>query len=302
MADKFDLQIVTNRENSLTVPSRTRESLIARGRRDASNLTIRISDIGLLNQDGAEQESNLEVQDSEAQFQIGMKHFLGNGVKRCHVQAAAWFSKAAKQKHSMAQSLLGGIYESGEAPHKMGNNSQIDCEGIPQDYIQAAFWYQNGADGGHSGSSFKLGEFYEQGRGIKQDYIQAAFWYQKAAEQGDQNWRAQFRIGCMYRDGIGVHQDNAQAAMWLRKAADLLDYEAQFALGMLYAEGRGVQKDYAEALFWLQLSSRWSVPFGEDRRKATNAQIPIAAKLTRNQQEVVLERVRAFNEAHRKRS
>ena len=109
----------------------------------------------------------------------------------------------AEHGDSLAQSMLGWMYEWGE--------------GVPKDYMQARLWYEKAAAQGFAPAQTNLGALYNNGRGVPQDYEQARLWYEKAAAQGFPD--AQFSLGQMYAKGQGVPQNHVQAHMWYNLAA-----------------------------------------------------------------------------------
>ncbi|MDZ4403297.1 tetratricopeptide/SEL1-like repeat protein [Prosthecobacter sp.] len=64
--------------------------------------------------------------DAEAQYQLGRRHYGGEGMPEDHAEAARWFRKAAEQGHADAQRLLGLCYAEGD--------------GVPMDAEEAAKW------------------------------------------------------------------------------------------------------------------------------------------------------------------
>jgi TPR repeat protein len=67
-----------------------------------------------------------EQGDADAQSNLGVMYYNGNGVPQDYAQAVKWYRKAAEQGHADAQSNLGVMYDKGE--------------GVPQDYAQAVKW------------------------------------------------------------------------------------------------------------------------------------------------------------------
>ena len=67
-----------------------------------------------------------------AQYNVGMMHYNGQGVRQDYVQAVSWFNKAAKQGYAAAQYNLGLMYYNGKS--------------IPQDYAQALSWFSKAAN------------------------------------------------------------------------------------------------------------------------------------------------------------
>lgn len=127
--------------------------------------------------------------DAEAQYNLGVMYYDGEGVTRDYQQAFTWFKKAAAQGHAEAQYRLGKAYYEFHG-----------ASGVPKNDLQAALWYRRAADQGHVGAQTSLGVLYYNGEGVPQDYDQAALWLQKAADQGD-----------------------AVAQMWLNRIKDLKD-------------------------------------------------------------------------------
>ncbi|MBH60980.1 MAG: hypothetical protein CL569_00705 [Alphaproteobacteria bacterium] len=70
-----------------------------------------------------------------AQFNLGMMHFKGNGVKKDYGKALEWFHKAAQQGYAEAQSNLGLLYANGM--------------GIPQNFIKAYAWWDIATEQGN---------------------------------------------------------------------------------------------------------------------------------------------------------
>jgi hypothetical protein len=78
-----------------------------------------------------------------AQYSLGMRYNLGDGVKQDYTQAAQWFSRAAEQGHVLAQGALGEYYNYGR--------------GVPADVSQAYFWSYLAFAGGDEVSKLRLG-------------------------------------------------------------------------------------------------------------------------------------------------
>ena len=176
---------------------------------------------------------------ADAQYNLGVMYYKGQGVPQDYAEAVKWFRKAADQGKADAQNNLGVMYAEGQ--------------GVPQDYAEAAKWYRKAADQGIAEAQNNLAHMYAEGQGVPQDYAEAAKWYRKAADQGIAD--AQNNLGSMYAHGQGVPQDDAEAVRWYRKAADQGYASAQNNLGGMYANGRGVPKDYGQARNWYNLAA-----------------------------------------------
>ena len=73
-------------------------------------------------------ELKVEQRDAEAQYNLGLMYYKGQGVPQNYEQAAYLFKKAAKQGHRNAQDKLGGMYYNGK--------------GVPQDDKKAIGWWR----------------------------------------------------------------------------------------------------------------------------------------------------------------
>ena len=81
--------------------------------------------------------------DAAAQYSLGMRYNLGDGVKQDYPEAALWFTRAADQGHVRAQSALGDYYNYGR--------------GVPTDVSKAYFWSYLAFAGGDEVSKLRLG-------------------------------------------------------------------------------------------------------------------------------------------------
>ncbi|MGX2975159.1 tetratricopeptide repeat protein, partial [Ursidibacter arcticus] len=95
----------------------------------------------------------------EAQYNLGLMYYNGQGVKQDYQQAEKLFQQAAEQGIAQAQYNLGVMYNNGR--------------GVKQDYQQAVKWYQQAAEQGIAEAQYNLGLMYYNGQGVKQDYQQA---------------------------------------------------------------------------------------------------------------------------------
>ncbi len=223
MAGKSELLHLPNKGRSSIVSSETLSSLVARARKDVASLS---------------QQASKEVgpSDANAQFEIGLKYYRGDGAPYDTVLAAYWFSKAADQDHTGAQRLLGLLH----------NN-----EGA---YVSAINFFRKAADKGHAQAQFWLGLQYFWGHGVEPDKVLAAYWCRKAADLGDLD--AQSRMGWLYEGGNGISKDGQQSVYWYLKAADQGDLDMQRDIGLRYYGGAVVEQDHVEALYWLSIYCR----------------------------------------------
>jgi hypothetical protein len=106
---------------------------------------------------------------ADAQNNLGVMYYKGQGVPEDDAKAAKWYRKAATQGNAGAQYNLGVMYDNGL--------------GVPQDHAEAAKWYRKAAEQGDADAQNTLGVMYGMGRGIPQDYVQAHMWYNLAASR-----------------------------------------------------------------------------------------------------------------------
>ncbi len=76
--------------------------------------------------------------DIDAQYNLGVIFYHGEGVARDFDQAYTWFRKAAEQDDADAQYNLGFMYGRGE--------------GVQKDQTQSMQWFKRAADQGHEGA------------------------------------------------------------------------------------------------------------------------------------------------------
>ena len=105
-----------------------------------------------------------------AQYDLAVALACGRGVTRNRAEAAAWFSRAAEQGHTQAQSVLGWMYMTGS--------------GVRRDDAQALRWLREAAETGNTAAQNNLGIVHAQGRGVPVDRAEAEKWFRKAADQG----------------------------------------------------------------------------------------------------------------------
>jgi len=77
-----------------------------------------------------------EEGDMDAQYNLGIVYYNGEGVPRDHAEALSWFLKAAEQGDADAQFNVGLMYGRGE--------------GIKRDQRLSMEWFQKAAEQGHS--------------------------------------------------------------------------------------------------------------------------------------------------------
>ncbi len=76
--------------------------------------------------------------DVDAQYNLGIIYYHGEGVPRNYEEALSWFHKAAEQNDADAQYNLGFMYGRGE--------------GIEKSHAQSVAWFKRAAEQGHKGA------------------------------------------------------------------------------------------------------------------------------------------------------
>lgn len=209
---------------------------------------------------------------AEAQYAMGERYRLGQGVAQNWFEACRWYQMAAEQGHAQAQCALAGCYAEGK--------------GVRKDQSHAFAWYEKAAAQNLPQAQWNLGELYATGLpGVERDAKKATLlckraanagfvpaqatmaalfarakkhdravpWWIRAAEQGD--LESQFNLAQSYRLGLGVAKDEAKAFSWLLAASEGGLAAAQSRLGLAYATGVGAALDPVEAAKWLELAA-----------------------------------------------
>lgn len=109
--------------------------------------------------------------DRYAQFNLGVMHALGQGVRKDEEAAVVWYRKAAEQGLAWAQFNLGQAYE--------------EAFGVLRDEAVAVNWYRKAAEQDYPRAQFNLGLMYARGLGVKPDIVQAYKWFHLAALGGE---------------------------------------------------------------------------------------------------------------------
>jgi uncharacterized protein len=128
-------------------------------------------------------KSNVDFQegDSESQFQLGVKYYLGQGVSRDLNEAVKWFELSANQGHTQAQFHLGWMHHASAIINlKKGGNRKLAI----RDYRDAAKWFNLAAKQGNASAQFNLGMIYKEEEGFNHDFIQAYMWFDISRANG----------------------------------------------------------------------------------------------------------------------
>lgn len=237
-----------------------------------------------------------EFNDAKAQYLIGRKYLVGNGVKEDKAQAAQWFNKAALQNHVKAKYELGKM--------------NLYGDGIPANYMIAYNLLSSAAGQHHTEAQFELANYYFDARYGEKNTEKALHYYTLAA-QGNLV-KAQYTLGKILYEGKDVSIEEDEGKKWLQRAAengypdatkffaqiektskpafktsmaktsgdkpdvhtkehrvadayprknsmdkiDTGNVDAQYALGMAYLSGNGKPKDPILAATWLRKAAK----------------------------------------------
>lgn len=188
------------------------------------------------NFDNLEQGLRAQAQggDPEAQFQLGIRLAIGEGVRKNAEEGAKWLEKAAEGGHAKAMHVLGTLYEEGQ--------------GVEKSDAKAARWYEKAAEMDLPDAQFSLAMLYQNGRGVEKSPEKATELAQKAASKGFSPAQAFFASKLVQGDGVA--KNPAKAALWFLKAAKQDHPYAQRQLAYLYYTGNGVPLDYERCQAW----------------------------------------------------
>ncbi|SFN96067.1 Sel1 repeat-containing protein [Cohaesibacter marisflavi] len=180
-----------------------------------------------------------------AQFELGRRFTVGEGVEVDLKEAAKWFEKAANLNMPQAQYSLANLYEKGH--------------GVKKDLQVARLWYQRAADQGNVKSMHNLAVLYAEGGLGKPDFKQAVQWFLKAADHGLKD--SQYNLAILFARGMGVKQDLLQSYKWFAIAAKQGDKGAEAKRDEILSVLKGPQQKAAKALVaaWVPKVAKASV-------------------------------------------
>ncbi len=107
-----------------------------------------------------ETKKSAEQGDAQAQYNLGLMYYKGDGVIKDLTEAINWCRKAAEQGDVQAQYNLGTMYDKGD--------------GVEKDLVEAAKWYRKAAEQGHAQRNLAI--MYAEGDGVQKNDIEAYAW------------------------------------------------------------------------------------------------------------------------------
>lgn len=169
-----------------------------------------------------------------AQNNLGVCYYYGQGVPQDYKKAVWYFYDSAKQGNPVAQNNMGECFEKGH--------------GVTIDNNKAVSYYLAAAKQGYADAQYNMGNCYEKGIGVEPNYKEAVEWYSKAATNG--HAIAQRNLGGIYHFGYwGITVNYRLAFKWYSESAKSGCADSQYALGFYYQIGF-VDKDYDKAVYW----------------------------------------------------
>jgi TPR repeat protein len=148
-------------------------------------------------------EIEAEQGNADAQFHLGLKYALADGLAQDFGQAAKWYRKAAEQNHPLAQCNLGAMYAGGQ--------------GVPQDEGAAESWFSKAAEQGDAGAQHHLGinrhraSLRGEPQTLPESRIEAYKWFVLAAAQG-------YRGSDAARDSVALQMTHTDVLEAIRRA------------------------------------------------------------------------------------
>ncbi|WP_019029032.1 tetratricopeptide repeat protein [Colwellia piezophila] len=121
-----------------------------------------------------------EQGDAKAQYDLGTRYDLGDGVTQDSKLSLFWYRKSAKQHYAEAQNYIGA--------------SLADSDGVEQNYKEAIKWFTLAASQGLAMAHYNLGLMHEFGEGTPKDIKKAFIWYRSGAELGSSDAKHQIYV------------------------------------------------------------------------------------------------------------
>jgi TPR repeat protein len=192
--------------------------------------------------------------DADAQFQLGNKYVIGDGVEKDPQLAVRWYMEAAERGHRLAAHNLGRCYLTGE--------------GVAKNPQEAFKWFKIAANQGYVNSMIAVGLCYGTGVGVRIDQKESEKWFIKAEEMVTPEAQhalseAQYALSNIYKTGEGGAKSPEKSFKWCKKSAESGYLPAQSELGRKYDNRDGVEKNPSAAITWLKKAASSGDPVAE---------------------------------------
>ncbi|KVI07492.1 Sel1-like protein [Cynara cardunculus var. scolymus] len=164
-----------------------------------------------------------------AMYKIGIFYYFGlRGVRRDHVKALSWFTKAVDKGEPRSMELLGEIYARGA--------------GVQRNYTKALEWLTLASKQQLYSAYNGMGYLYVKGYGVEQkNYTKAKEYFEKAADNEEAG--GHYNLGVMHLKGIGVKKDVKLACKYFIVAANAGQPKAFYQLAKMFHTGIGLKKN-----------------------------------------------------------
>jgi TPR repeat protein len=152
----------------------------------------------------------------EANFNLGLMYYYGNGGIKDIGYALQRFTQAARQGHSRSQYFVGKLYSEGQGS-------------VEEDIIEGIKWYQRAAHQGLAEAQLELGHIYNNPWRAFRNQDLAIKYYYEAAKQGSkealnalariESAQTSFLLGGIYYNGHGTPKNDWLAYQYYENAA-----------------------------------------------------------------------------------
>ena len=184
---------------------------------------------------------------AEAQYNLGLKYYKGDGTVQNYEESIKWFRKSAVQDYIPALLILGKIFSQGI--------------GTPQNFQEAIKWYEKGAELGNATAQFELGNLHYNSR-YKKNYEEAVKWINKAAIQNYDD--AYYPLAFLTYTGRGTPRNVHEAIKWYEKAVLVNETEAMYVLGDIYENDNEINTDLAKAHKLYKMAADWGHAYAQE--------------------------------------
>ena len=136
-----------------------------------------------------------------AQYNLGLRYYLGDDVPQDYGKAVEWWQKAAQQDYADAQFNLGLMYQHGMGVPQIRKSGEMVSKSCRARLCEA---------------QFLLGLMYQHGMGVPQDYKKRCNGIKKLPLRV--MLMPNTVLGLAYENGNGIAQDDEKAVEWYQKS------------------------------------------------------------------------------------
>jgi len=213
--------------------------------------------------------------DIDAQVNVGLIYFLGEGTPENKSLALSWLEIAANQGNAKAQWFIGSMYEHGD----VGDTGDA---GVNVDYAKMLYWYHLANEQGFLSATADLARIYEEGIGTSIDLSKAQTLYYTAADGGVAD--ARYRVGKALVFGQWGDTDIKTGMSYLQMASVQGDAASQFLLGLIHQKGFDTETgvNLITAQMYLQQAAEQNYPTAIKQLAEVQLEILKASNTTSN--------------------